>query len=490
MSLRLYDTATASVRDFVPLVAGRVGLYLCGATVQSDPHIGHLRSAVAFDQLWRWFDAGHGYDVTFVRNVTDIDDKILAKSRDAGVPWWAWALQHERAFTAAYDAVGLRRPTYEPRATGHVTEMVTLIERLIERGHAYRASDGSSDVYFDVRSWEGYGELTHQRLDDMTPAEEADPRGKRDPRDFALWKSVKPDEPGTASWPTPFGVGRPGWHLECSAMIHRYLGPELDVHAGGLDLRFPHHENEQAQSRAAGHPFARYWLHNAWVTTGGEKMSKSLGNSLLASNVLERVRPLDLRYYLGAAHYRSNIEFHDTSLAEAASAMARIEGFLARSRAHVGHGFDPGRPARPPEFDRAMDDDLNVSAALAVVHDHVRDGNRALDRGDTAFVIGASQAVSAMTSVLGINPTEDPWAADARTDTGATAALDVLVRAQLDERAAARAARDWATADAVRDRLVAAGVEVTDGPDGPTWQLNHTTSPASAPAAGTDRSED
>ncbi len=492
MSLRLYDTATASVRDFVPLVDGRVGLYLCGATVQSDPHIGHLRSAMAFDQLWRWLEAGHGYDVTFVRNVTDIDDKILAKSRDAGVQWWAWALQHERGFTAAYDAVGLRRPTYEPRATGHVTEMVTMVERLIDRGHAYRATDGSSDVYFDVRSWEDYGELTHQRLDDMAPAEDADPRGKRDPRDFALWKSVKPDEPGTASWPTPFGVGRPGWHLECSAMIHRYLGPELDIHGGGLDLRFPHHENEQAQSRAAGYPFARFWLHNAWVTTGGEKMSKSLGNSLLVSNVLERVRPLDLRYYLGAAHYRSNIEYHDASLVEAASAMARIEGFLQRagssSSAGTGGRLAPS-PVRPAEFDRAMDDDLNVSAALAVVHDTVRDGNTALDRGDRAGALEAFGAVSAMTSVLGINPMEDPWAGAARSDSAAMSALDVLVRAQLDERAAARAAKDWATADAVRDRLVAAGVEVTDGLDGPTWHL-HPLSVTSPLAAGTDRNED
>ena len=338
MSLRLYDTATASVRDFVPLQDGRVGLYLCGATVQSDPHIGHLRSAVAFDQLWRWLETGHGYDVTFVRNVTDIDDKILAKSQEAGVEWWAWALQHERAFTAAYDAIGLRRPTYEPRATGHVTEMVDLMQRLEERGHAYRAEDGSSDVYFDVRSWEGYGTLTHQQLDDMAPAGDADPRGKRDPRDFALWKSVKPDEPATASWPTPYGVGRPGWHLECSAMIRRYLGEEFDIHAGGIDLRFPHHENEQAQSRAVGWGFARYWLHNAWVTTGGEKMSKSLGNSLLVTSILQRVRPIDLRYYLGSAHYRSNIEFHESSLAEAASAMGRIEGFMTRAAQWLSAG--------------------------------------------------------------------------------------------------------------------------------------------------------
>ncbi|GAB4071099.1 cysteine--tRNA ligase [Angustibacter speluncae] len=476
MSLRLYDTATAAVRDFVPLVEGRVGLYLCGATVQSDPHIGHLRSAVAFDQLWRWLEAGHGYDVTFVRNVTDVDDKILAKSRDAGVAWWAWALQHERAFTAAYDAVGLRRPTYEPRATGHVTEMVALIDRLVERGHAYRAEDGSSDVYFDVRSWERYGSLTHQRLDDMAPAEDADPRGKRDPRDFALWKSVKPDEPETASWPTPYGVGRPGWHLECSAMIRRYLGEEFDVHGGGIDLRFPHHENEQAQSQAAGYGFARYWLHNGWVTTGGEKMSKSLGNSLLVTSILERVRPLNLRYYLGSAHYRSNIEFHEGSLAEAATAMARIEGFLTRaSQWMAGDTGAIAYPAgRPKAFDDAMDDDLNVSAALAVVHDTVREGNAALDARDADAVAAAFGAVSSMTSVLGINPHEEPWVSGNRADERWVKALDALVRVQIDERAQARSSKDWASADAVRDRLAAAGVVLVDGPDGTSWRLSDT----------------
>ena len=466
MSLRLYDTATAAVRDFVPLVEGRVGLYLCGATVQAEPHIGHVRSAVAFDQLWRWLEAGHGYDVTFVRNVTDVDDKILVKSREAGVEWWAWAMRNERAFTAAYDALGLRRPTYEPRATGHVTEMVGLIDRLVERGHAYRAEDGSSDVYFDVRSWEGYGSLTHQKLDDMAAAEDADPRGKRDPRDFALWKSVKPDEPATASWPTPYGTGRPGWHLECSAMIHRYLGEDLDIHAGGIDLRFPHHENEQAQSQAAGSGFARYWLHNAWVTTGGEKMSKSLGNSLLVTSLLERVRPLDLRYYLGSAHYRSNIEFHEGSLAEAATAMQRIEGFVARS--------EPGDDvAVPDSFRAAMDDDLNVSAALAVVHDTVREGNVALDRRDAAVATRARGEVLAMTRVLGIDPTDPVWGAPGADDR-ATAALDALVRTQIDERARARAEKDWAAADAVRDRLAAAGIVLVDAPDGTSWRLSDT----------------
>ena len=222
-------------------------------------------------------------------------------------------------------------PTYEPLATGHITEIITLIETLIERGHAYAAPDGSGDVYFDVWSWPEYGELTRQRLDDMEAAADADPRGKRDPRDFALWKGHKESEPETASWPSPWGPGRPGWHIECSAMAGKYLGDAFDIHGGGVDLRFPHHENEQAQSRAAGHPFASYWLHNAWITTSGEKMSKSLGNTLSIPSVLERVSGLELRYYIVAIHYRSHAEFSFEALDEAAKAMQRIVEFLERA---------------------------------------------------------------------------------------------------------------------------------------------------------------
>ncbi len=461
--MRLYDTATASVRDFVPLVDGKVGVYLCGATVQASPHIGHIRSAVAYDQLWRWLEIGHGYDVTFIRNVTDIDDKILAKSAEAGWPWWAWAIRFEREFTAAYDALGLRRPTYEPRATGHVPEMIVLMQRLIDRGHAYAADDGSGDVYFDVRSLRDYGSLTRQRIDDMEPAGDADPRGKRDPRDFALWKGAKPSD--AATWPTPWGVGRPGWHLECSAMVGKYLGPEFDIHGGGIDLRFPHHENEQAQSHGAGDGFARYWVHNGWVTTSGEKMSKSLGNSLLVSHLLQRVRPVVLRYWLGSAHYRSNLEFHEGSLEEAATAYERIESAVKRGAARA----EVPSVAVPADFAAAMDDDLNVSAALAALHDGVRQLNSALDAGRS--IAGPLGEVVAMTEVLGINPLAEPWRTEAASSGAAEAALDVLVRAQLDERAQARAAKDWARADAVRDRLAAAGIHVTDGKDGSQWSL-------------------
>jgi cysteinyl-tRNA synthetase len=467
VSLRLYDTAARELRDFEPLRPGQVGMYVCGLTVQGSPHIGHVRFTVAFDVLRRWLERGHGYEVTMVRNVTDIDDKILAKSAAAGRPWWAWALEYERETTAALDALGVLPPTYEPRATGHVPEMVELMQTLVERGHAYQGGEG--DVYFDVRSWRAYGELTHQRLDDMNPADDADPGGKRDPRDFALWKGAKPDEPASASWPTPFGRGRPGWHLECSAMARKYLGDTFDIHGGGIDLRFPHHENEQAQSRAAGLGFARYWLHNAWVTVGGEKMSKSLGNSLIVSNLLETVRPLVLRYYLGAAHYRSTIEYRPESLREAESAVERIEGFLRRAAPLAVADPQPGE--WPKAFADALDDDLNVSGALAVVHETVRTGNTALDEGDKQAASVAYAQVIAMTDVLGVNPLNPVWSGAVGGDSRAEAALDALVRAELDARQQARKARDFATADAVRDRLTAAGIVVEDTPDGARWTL-------------------
>ena len=276
------------MREFVPLHPGRVTIYLCGATVQGVPHIGHVRSGIAFDVLRRWLEY-KGNDVLFVRNVTDIDDKILRKAADAGRPWWEWAATHEREFAHAYDALGVQPPSAEPRATGFVTQMVEYMERLIARGHAY-ASDGN--VYFDVRSLPDYGALSGQKLDDMHQGESAG-TGKRNAQDFTLWKAAKPGEP---SWPTPWGPGRPGWHLECSAMATSLLGSEFDIHCGGMDLIFPHHENEIAQAHGAGDPFARYWLHNGWVTMGGEKMSKSLGNVVAIPAMLQRVRAVELRY--------------------------------------------------------------------------------------------------------------------------------------------------------------------------------------------------
>ena len=473
MSIRLYDTAAQELRDFVPITEGKAGIYVCGLTTQGAPHIGHVRFAVAFDILRRWLTRGHGYDVTLVRNVTDIDDKILAKSAEAGTPWWAWSYANERATNDALDLLGVLRPTYEPRATGHITEMHEIMQSLIDKGHAYAAQDGSGDVYFDVLSYPAYGELTHQRIDDMEAAADADPRGKHDPRDFALWKGHKAGEPETASWPTAYGQGRPGWHLECSAMARKYLGDTFDIHGGGVDLRFPHHENEQAQSRAAGLGFANYWLHNAWVTVSGEKMGKSLGNALLVTEITKVARPLVLRYYLGAAHYRSTIEYHEGSLREAEAAVDRIEGFLRRA---LGGGWLEYGTDLPADFAAAMDDDLNVSSALAVIHETVRAGNTALDEGDEDKAQHAALQVVAMTEVLGVNPLHPQWSSAAGNGSDeAMPALGALVMDRLDARAAARAARDFTAADQIRDQLTAAGVVVEDTASGARWSLTRRT---------------
>ncbi|UQE74650.1 cysteine--tRNA ligase [Gordonia sp. PP30] len=464
MTLRLYDSASREVRDFVPLRPGIATVYLCGATVQGVPHIGHVRSGIAFDVLRRWLAspdrADGGLDVLFVRNVTDIDDKILRKAAEHDRPWWEWAATHEREFTAAYDALGVLPPSAEPRATGFVTQMVEYMERLIERGHAY-AADGN--VYFDVRSQPDYGSLSRFKLDDVHQGESAG-TGKRDLRDFTLWKAAKPGEP---SWPTPWGPGRPGWHLECSAMATSLLGGEFDIHCGGMDLIFPHHENEIAQAHGAGDAFARYWLHNGWVTMSGEKMSKSLGNVVAIPEMLKKVRPVELRYYLGSAHYRSMLEYSDAALHEAAAGYRRIESFVQRVVDRVGEVGIGGVAA---DFAAALDDDLGVPAALAVVHNTVREGNTALEAGDGERARELAAQVRGMAAILGTDPLDPHWAS-AGVDEAATAALDVLVGAELERRAAARAAKDWAVADEVRDRLAAAGVEVTDTPDGAQWVL-------------------
>jgi cysteinyl-tRNA synthetase len=467
VSLRLHDTATRAVRDFVPLEPGRASLYLCGATVQAAPHVGHIRSGVNFDVLSRWLRAS-GYEVTFCRNVTDIDDKIIAKGEAEGRPWWAVATEFEREFAWAYDVLGCTRPTVEPRATGHVPEMIELMHVLIERGHAYAVG---GDVYFDVRSFPEYGALSGQRPDDMQAAGDSvgDTR-KRDPRDFALWKSAKEGEP---AWPTPWGPGRPGWHLECSAMAGKYLGSAFDIHGGGLDLIFPHHENEIAQSKSAGGQFASYWMHNAWVTTSGEKMSKSLGNSLLVREVVQRVRPIELRYYLVSAHYRSMIEFSFDALEENAVSFRRVEGFLERAAAATGSIGSPAYADLPDAFVAAMDDDLGVPQALAVVHDTVREGNSALASGDVDAAASAAVAVRAMLDVLGVDPYAEPWStAGSGDDERLRAAVDALVAGLLESRAQARADKDWAAADAIRDQLKNAGIVVDDTAGGSTWSLD------------------
>jgi cysteinyl-tRNA synthetase len=466
VALRFYDTATRSVRDFVPAREGKAGIYLCGATVQAPPHVGHIRSGVAFDVVQRWLTA-RGYDVTFVRNVTDIDDKIIQRGADEGVPYWLVAMRNERAFARAYDALGCLPPTYEPRATGHIPEMVALMQRLIDLGHGYAVG---GDVYFDVRSFPQYGALSGQRMDEMLPATDSDASVKRDPADFAMWKGAKPGEP---AWDTPWGPGRPGWHVECSAMAEKYLGESFDIHGGGLDLIFPHHENEIAQSKAAGGGFAQYWLHNAWVTTAGEKMSKSLGNSLLVDEVVQRVRPIELRYYLAGAHYRSMIEYSDENVAEAGQGYRRVEGFLTRAREACGREPVVRPEARPVEFDNAMDDDISVPQALAAVHEQVRAGNAALAAEDLEAAGAAFDAVLAMVDVLGLNPWSEPWASSGSTGSDRhTEVIDALVQVVLAQRQDARARKDFAAADAIRDGLDAIGIRVEDTAHGVRWSLD------------------
>jgi len=458
--LKLYNTATRAVSEFKPLVPGNVGIYLCGATVQAPPHIGHVRSGVNFDILRRWLLAS-GFDVTFIRNVTDIDDKILQKSVTEEMPWWAVAMKYERAFTEAYRALNVLPPTYEPRATGHITQMIELMQKLIEKGAAY--APGNGDVYLEVRKLSSYLTLSNQKLDDLQSAEDTENTFKRDPRDFALWKSAKPGEP---SWPTPWGDGRPGWHIECSAMAHTYLGENFDIHGGGLDLIFPHHENEIAQSQAAGYGFANIWMHNAWVTASGEKMSKSLGNSLQVHELLNKVRGIELRWYLGSAHYRSMLEFSFEALEESAVNFRRIEGFLKRATEVVGYLPDP---VIAPDFAAAMNEDLAVPQALALISENVRLGNTAVTSGDTAVIATQASEIRGALGILGCDPFDPIFASESGTS---SEVLDGLVALALEQRKAARARKDFESSDAIRDQLAAIGVIIEDTAAGTRWSIN------------------
>ena len=458
--LHLYNTATRSLEKFKPINPGKVGIYLCGATVQAPPHIGHIRSGVNFDILRRWLLASN-FDVNFIRNVTDIDDKILHKAVHEEIPWWAVAMKYERAFTQAYAALNVMPPTYEPRATGHITQMTQLMQILIDNGSAY--APGNGDVYLEVRKLASYLTLSNQKLDDLQPADDADLTFKKDPRDFALWKAAKPGDP---SWPTPWGPGRPGWHVECSAMAHAYLGESFDIHGGGLDLIFPHHENEIAQSQAAGWGFANTWMHNAWVTTSGEKMSKSLGNSLQVGEILKKVRGIELRWYLGSAHYRSMLEFSFEALEEAAVNFRRIEGFLKRSSEILGKNVEP---VISSSFADAMNDDLAVPAALAGISESLRLGNTALTSNDKKGIETSASEIRGALSILGCDPFDEVFATSSSDD---QSVLDGLVALALQQRAAARERKDFASADAIRDQIAALGVILEDTPQGTRWSLS------------------
>ena len=475
MTLHLHDTATRTAAPFTPVREGAVSLYVCGPTTQGAPHLGHLRTFLAFDVLVRWLERS-GLAVTHVRNVTDIDDKILVKSAEADADWWAWSLRFEREFQDALDRIGNRRPSYEPRATGHVPEMIQLMQLLIERGHAY--ADGNGSVYFDVASHPSYGSLTRQSLEDMQDAGEEMEPGKRDPRDFALWKAAKPTEPASASWDTPFGRGRPGWHLECSAMSRKYLGETFDIHAGGLDLRFPHHENEQAQSHAAGFGFAQLWMHSGVLTVDGQKMGKSLDNFVTSAQALAEHPTPAVRLALVSGHYRATVEYNATAMREAETVWERFSATARRAAELLGEDPSAAPEAElstielPADFVAAMDDDLAVPEALAVIHREQSALNSLLAAGALGTEVAAGLGrLRAMLDVLGLDPLSPQWGGTSGAAGAEHAALDALITSQLAAREAARAEKDWARADALRDALTAAGIRIEDGQEGARWAL-------------------
>ena len=454
MALELFDSKEQKLREFKPLTSGHVEMYVCGPTVQSEPHLGHLRSALVYDLLRRWLMAS-GFTVTMVRNVTDIDDKVLVNAGDRD--WLAFAREVEKSFDEAYSKLGILEPTHKPYATEHIDDMIALTQKLIDLGHAYQAEDGSANVFFDTASWSRYGELTNQKLENMEGETDAS-FGRRSPNDFALFKAHKADEPATAAWQTPWGLARPGWHIECSAMAKHFLGESFDIHGGGLDLRFPHHENELAQSAAAGDRFANFWLHNALITIQGNKMSKSLGNGVSVAELTKQGSWAALRYWLLSANYRSNLDYNPASITDAQAALDRIVSFIKRTE--LDRSVD--LTALPQEFVTAMNSDLNIPAALAVVHEQVRLGNLAIDSGSDVTV--HLKAVVAMVHVLGLD--------FALADVAVSAELAQQIEELIAKRNEAKRSKDFASADSIRDELTQLGVVIKDLPDKTIWSIN------------------
>lgn len=456
--MKLYDSYSRTLRDFVPIKKGEVSMYLCGATVQGSPHIGHMRSTIVFDVLRRYFEYKN-LKVLFVRNVTDIDDKILHNAGHEDISWWELAAKYEKEFSQAYEDLGNIVPSIEPRATGHIPQMIEMIEQLIEKNYAYVA-EGS--VWFAVKSFKDYGKLSGQKVEEMLAAQDLD-KGKKDPHDFALWKKSKAGEP---FWNSPWGQGRPGWHIECSAMAKTYLGEKFDIHGGGLDLQFPHHENEIAQSKASGNDFANFWVHNYWVTQSGEKMSKSLGNSLKVKEVITRFRPIDVRFYLLSAHYRSNLEFSDQALSEAATAFSRIEQFVIRASEKTKNNELNSK--FPQEFIQAIEDDLATPLTISIIHEYVTKGNTALTNNESKLVDILNE-VRSMLHLLGLDPMSTNW--NSQSSNQEKEALDKLISELLNKRNQARANKDFALADSMRDALKNAGILIEDGADGSRWTI-------------------
>jgi cysteinyl-tRNA synthetase len=474
VALVLTNTLSGRKEPLATREPGHARLYWCGVTVYSRSHVGHARALITADVLCRWLRA-RGTRVTFVRNFTDIDDKIIRRAAEEGITPQALTEREIAAFQEDVRWLGCLPPEHEPRATAHVPEMLAMIERLIAKGLAYPVG---GSVYFRVRAFPGYGKLSHQRLEDMASGEEIDP-GKDDPRDFALWKAAKPGEP---QWESPWGPGRPGWHIECSAMAAAYLGPSLDVHGGGTDLIFPHHENEIAQSEGdSEQPFASVWVHNGMLTSGAEKMSKSLGNILSIAEVAKRAPADAMRLLYLGTHYRAPLDFASGRLDDGVRQLERLAETLARADEVAGRVTPPapldGSLVDPAsrferEFAAAMDDDLNAAKALGLVFDRVRDLNRALDAGDRVEAAGARAELARVLPSLGVLA-GDPAAAlaDLRARGCARSGLsEAEIEAMIAARNAARGRKDFREADAIRGRLREQGIVLEDGPNGTTWK--------------------
>ncbi|MFP6626373.1 MAG: cysteine--tRNA ligase [Deltaproteobacteria bacterium] len=470
MALSFYNTRSRRKEVFEPLVAGKVSIYVCGITVYDRCHVGHARSLIFFDTVVRYL-RWRGYAVTFVRNVTDIDDKIIARAAERGLEWKELAEGYTASMHRDLEALGCLVPDIEPQATEHIEEMLELIARLEERGLAYKVGEG--DVFFPVDDYEAYGGLSGRNLEDLQAGArvEVDVR-KRNPMDFALWKSAKPGEP---SWPSPWGQGRPGWHLECSAMSTKYLGQPFDIHGGGEDLVFPHHENELAQSSGAnGTEFVRYWLHHAFVRIDAEKMSKSLGNVFAIEDVLKKVEAEGLRLHLLSTHYRSPLDFSPEGIADSTRALLRIYETIARGQ-EAGITVETLGPESPgaQAVVEVMDDDFNTARAVAVAFDSMREANRALDAGDTTAAAEALATLGAAGVVLGMfgRPAAEFLDGYRSRQAGSSGVAAEQVEELIESRNEARKSRDFAAADRIRDELAALGVVLEDGPEGTTWKL-------------------
>jgi cysteinyl-tRNA synthetase len=459
--LNLYNDLTNQKETFQPLEAGKVRMYVCGMTVYDLCHLGHARVMVVFDVIFRYLQA-LGYEVTYIRNITDIDDKIIKRANENGEPFLTLTKRFIQAMHEDAAALGILPPTVEPMATEHMEEILAMIGKLIDRGHAYTADNG--DVYYDVRSFPDYGKLSGKSIDDLESGARVEPgEAKRDPLDFALWKAAKPDEP---AWDSPWGKGRPGWHIECSAMSTTALGDTFDIHGGGADLTFPHHENEIAQSEGAtGHPFVKYWMHNGFVRINDEKMSKSLGNFFTVREILDRYQAEEVRYFILTSQYRSPLNYDNEHLDNARAALTRFYTAL--------RGLPAAEPAGGERFverfHAAMQDDFNTPEALAVLFDMVREVNRLRDTEPDAAA-GMAAELKQLGAMLGILQ-DDPEHYLRGGDQSASGGLsDRDIETRIQARIEARAAKNWAEADRIRDELQAAGIILEDGPTGTNWR--------------------